>query len=147
YGAPTTVTFAYGTNTTYGNTNVFENIGNGTVSDVLSNLSVNTAYHFMIIASNANGTIFTGDYVFHTLDYVQGVWNLLESFQAGSDGFVLGGVPPGITWSASTTVPWLHLGAYTNGVGSGNVVFTFDQNPGATRTGEILFGDRAVTVT
>jgi sugar lactone lactonase YvrE len=43
---------------------------------------------------------------------------------------------------------WLHLSpANQNGTGSTNVVFSFDANPGATRTGAIAVGGQTLTVT
>jgi DNA-binding beta-propeller fold protein YncE len=74
-----------------------------------------------------------------------GLTHLLEGPLAGSDGVLLtanGG------WTASTSDSWLHL-SVTNQTGTGNadVVFTFDANPGATRTGTLNIAGLTLTVT
>jgi DNA-binding beta-propeller fold protein YncE len=74
-----------------------------------------------------------------------GTTNLLEGPTAGSDSVVLaasGG------WTARANDSWLHLGAANqSGTGSGNVIFTFDTNPGATRTGTLTIAGQMLTVT
>jgi len=48
---------------------------------------------------------------------------------------VLAVASPTEPWTATSHAPWLHVdAAHANGTNSGNVVFTFDGNPGATRT-------------
>jgi len=65
---------------------------------------------------------------------------------AGSNEVILT-VSPGVaTWTASTTVPWIHL-AVTNGTGSAAIPFTFDPDIGfPPRSGAITAGGRQVTV-
>jgi DNA-binding beta-propeller fold protein YncE len=80
--------------------------------------------------------------------YSLGTTHLLEGNLAGSDSVVLSVTPTGAIWTASTNDSWLHLSAGNqNGAGSTNVVFTFDTNPGATRTGTLIIAGQALTVT
>jgi DNA-binding beta-propeller fold protein YncE len=74
-----------------------------------------------------------------------GTTNLVEGNSAASDSVILtaGGI-----WSATPNAAWLHVStAYQSGVGSTNVVFTFDANPGATRTGTLTIAGQTLTVT
>jgi len=74
-----------------------------------------------------------------------GTTNLVEGPAAGSDSVVL---QAGGSWTASTNAVWLHLtAANQSGTGSTNVVFSFDTNSGATRTGTLTIAGQAVTVT
>ena len=71
--------------------------------------------------------------------------NLVEGPTAGSDSVVLAANGP---WTATTNAPWLHLGAASQGgTGGTNVVFTFDANTGATRTGTLAIAGQTLTVT
>lgn len=74
-----------------------------------------------------------------------GTTNLLEGSTAGSDSVMLvanGG------WTATTNASWLHLSASNqSGTGSTNVIFTFDANPGATRTGTLTVAGQTLAVT
>jgi sugar lactone lactonase YvrE len=80
--------------------------------------------------------------------YVLGESAALEGPGAGSDSVVLGVQPNYATWSATTTNPWLHFSpAFQNGTGGTNVVFSFDANPGLTRTGAVTVAAQTVTVT
>lgn len=75
-----------------------------------------------------------------------GTTNLLVGPAAGSNT-VTEFVTPAIgTWSANTATPWLHL-PITAGSGSRNVLFTYDANPGPTRTGTISINAKTVTIT
>jgi sugar lactone lactonase YvrE len=72
----------------------------------------------------------------------------LEGPAAGSDSVVLAVIPNIVTWTASTNTPWLHLSqANQSGTGSANVVFSFDANPGATRSGTLTIAGQTLTVT
>jgi DNA-binding beta-propeller fold protein YncE len=59
------------------------------------------------------------------------------------------GVAPNIgVWTATTNAAWLHLSsAYQSGVGSTNVVFSFDANPGPTRSGALVINGQTLTIT
>ena len=72
--------------------------------------------------------------------------NLLEGPNAAIDSVTVAASSPLATWSASVNSGWLHL-AQANGTGSTNVIFSFDQNPGATRTGTLTIAGQTLTVT
>ncbi len=75
-----------------------------------------------------------------------GVVNLYEGPAAGSDSVMVVNAP--WTASSSTNASWLHLSAANQaGTGSTNVVFAYDANPGATRTGTLTIAQQTVTVT
>ncbi len=72
---------------------------------------------------------------------------LVEGPAAGSDSVVLTSVP-GVNWTATANASWLHLNAANqNGTGSTNIIFTFDANAGATRTGTLTVAGQTLTVT
>ena len=55
---------------------------------------------------------------------------------------------PTDTWTATANDAWLHLSvANQSGTGSTNVVFSYDANPGATRTGTLTIAGQTLTVT
>lgn len=73
---------------------------------------------------------------------------LVEGSAAGADGLLLSISPATTAWTATENAPWLHLTAAAHqGVGSTNVVFRFDANPGGTRTGTLTVAGLTLTVT
>ena len=71
----------------------------------------------------------------------------LEGPRAGSDSIVLGVNPATNTWTATANATWLHLSAANqSGSGSQNVVFSWDPNPGPTRTGTLTIAGQTLTV-
>jgi len=51
-------------------------------------------------------------------------------------------------WTATANAPWLHLSPENqSGIGSTNIVFSFDANTNATRTGTLTIAGQTVTVT
>ena len=77
-----------------------------------------------------------------------GTTNRLESPAAGSDSVVLAVIPNIATWSATANAPWLHLSATAeSGIGSTNVIYSYDVNPGATRSSTLTIAGQALTVT
>jgi hypothetical protein len=77
-----------------------------------------------------------------------GVNSLLEGPSAGNDSVVLAVNPTGAEWTAMPNAAWLHLSlANESGTGSTNVIFSYDANPGATRTGTLSVGSQILTVT
>jgi hypothetical protein len=64
---------------------------------------------------------------------------LFEGPAAGADSMMTCTTVEGAPWVASADVPWLHPTA--SGIGNTNLVFTFDANPGPTRTGTITYGN------
>ena len=72
----------------------------------------------------------------------------LESPATGSDSVVLAAVPNIATWTATANASWLHLSAgSTRGTGSTNVIFSYDANTGATRSGTLTLAGQTLTVT
>jgi plastocyanin len=70
HGLTTTVSFQYGTTTSYGSTTPMQTQTGSTYRDIAANisgLSPNTLYHFRIVATNSAGTRFGGDRTFTTL--------------------------------------------------------------------------------
>jgi sugar lactone lactonase YvrE len=81
-------------------------------------------------------------------DFSLGPIALLEGPGAGIDSVALTATPPGANWSATANASWLHLSpANQNGAGSTNVVFTYDANPGAPRSGTLTIAGQVLTVT
>jgi DNA-binding beta-propeller fold protein YncE len=80
--------------------------------------------------------------------YSVGSTPLLEGPAAGSDSLVLSVYPNTLTWTNTANAAWLHLTAGNqSGTGSTNVVFSYDANPGATRTGDLTVAGQTFTVT
>jgi len=70
HGLTTTVSFQYGTTTSYGSTTPMQTQTGSTYRDIaasISGLSPNTVYHFRIVATNGAGTRFGSDRTFTTL--------------------------------------------------------------------------------
>ena len=70
HGLATTVSFQYGTTTSYGHTTAHQTQTGSTYRNVtahISSLSANTTYHFRIVASNSGGTRYGADRTFTTL--------------------------------------------------------------------------------
>ncbi len=77
--------------------------------------------------------------------YSLGTTNLLEGPTAGSDSVVLAA---NSSWTATVNDSWLHLSAANqSGTGSAIVIFSFDANSGATRTGTLTIAGQTLTVT
>jgi streptogramin lyase len=74
-----------------------------------------------------------------------GSGDLLVGPAAGSNTVVLGVVPSIALWSATANASWLHL-PFSSGTGSANVLFTYDANPGATRSGTLTIGGQTLVV-
>ncbi len=70
-----------------------------------------------------------------------GTDNLLEGPAAGGDSVIVTAGP----WTATSNASWLHTSA--SDTGGGQATFTFDANPGATRTGTLTIAGLTVTVT
>ena len=83
-----------------------------------------------------------------TTIYTLGTSALLVGSAAGSNSVVLGVAPATGAWTAGANTNWLHLGpAYQSGIGSTNVIFSYDANEGATRAGTLTIGDQTLNVT
>jgi sugar lactone lactonase YvrE len=80
--------------------------------------------------------------------YALGTTALLEGPAAGSDSVVLAVTPGTGVWTATANATWLHLSPTNqSGAGSTIVVFSYDANPGATRTGTLTISGQTLTVT
>ncbi|MGP8199826.1 MAG: BACON domain-containing protein [Limisphaerales bacterium] len=110
------------------------------------------SFSFTAAASNRTGTIsLLGQTVFVNQGgpiYTLGTTTRLEGPTAGSDSVVLAVTPTPGTWTASPNATWLHLSpANQSGTGSTNVIFSYDANTGATRTGTLTIAGLTLTVT
>jgi len=77
-----------------------------------------------------------------------GTTTLTVGPSAGSNTVVLGVAPNFATWTAITIATWLHLSAANqSGTGSTNVVFSYDANPGPTRSSTLIIAGQPLTVT
>ena len=57
-------------------------------------------------------------------------------------------LPQDTAWTANANDDWLHLSLENQSrAGSTNVVFSYDANPGATRSGTVTIGSQTLTVT
>src|SRR5258707_1240266 len=96
----------------------------------------------------ATGQFSTNDLLLNRVTYVLGTTSLLVRPTAGSSSVALAVTPETARWSAATNATWLHLSlANQTGFGSTNVIFNYDANPGARRTGMLTIGGQTVTVT
>jgi FtsP/CotA-like multicopper oxidase with cupredoxin domain/streptogramin lyase len=75
-----------------------------------------------------------------------GTTNILVGPTAGSNTVTEFVTPSLLSWSAGTPTPWIHV-PIAIGSGSTNVLFTYDANPGPTRTGFLSINGKIVTVT
>jgi sugar lactone lactonase YvrE len=83
-----------------------------------------------------------------TTNYVLGTAALWVGPSTGTNSVVLGVTPTTATWVAATNSPWLHLSvANQSGIGSTNVIFSYDANPGGTRSNALTIGDQTLTIT
>ncbi len=77
-----------------------------------------------------------------------GTTSLLVGPAAGSNSVILAVTPLTQAWTAEANDSWLQLDTNNqSGSGSANVVFSFDENLGATRTGSLTVAGQTLTVT
>jgi sugar lactone lactonase YvrE len=165
-GSVTTYYFEYGWTTFYGNQTAATTTSTSDSAEIsvtapLNGLRPGRQYHFRLVASNSLGTKRGTDMMFTTSPSALATSSLLVSPSAGSDSVALaigglnpapgGGMlppPPGEPWTASTTATWLHIHPeHRTGIGSTNLVFTFDANPGPTRSDTITIAGETLTIT
>jgi hypothetical protein len=80
--------------------------------------------------------------------YTLGTTSLAEGPAGGSDSIILAGVPPVDPWTATSSVPWLHLSVpQQSGAGSTILVFAYDPNSGPTRTGTLTIAGLKLNLT
>jgi hypothetical protein len=83
-----------------------------------------------------------------TTNYILGTTNLLVGPVAGTNSVVLGVIPNTGVWTAGTNATWLHLSPTNqSGTGSTNLIFSYDANPGVTRSGTLTISGQTLTVT
>jgi sugar lactone lactonase YvrE/heat shock protein HslJ len=81
-------------------------------------------------------------------NFFLGASALLVGPSEASNSVVLGANSNFVPWTATANASWLHLSpANQSGAGSTNVIFSFDANPGATRTGTLTIAGQTLTVT
>jgi len=81
------------------------------------------------------------------VSFAIGTTALWEGPATGTDSVVVAASPGITTWTASANADWLHLAvANQSGTGSTNEIFSFDANPGATRTGTLTIAGQTLTV-
>jgi sugar lactone lactonase YvrE len=86
-----------------------------------------------------NGTVDIGAFEVQPLRL--GTDMLVEGPAAGTDSVIAIG---GGAWNASSQASWLHISPA--GTGRGVATFTFDANPGATRSGTLTIAGQSLTV-
>jgi len=83
-----------------------------------------------------------------TTNFALGATVLVVGPAAGTNSVVLGVTPATGAWTATTNAAWLHLSATNrSGIGSTNVIFSYDANSGATRSGTLTIAGQTLTVT
>ena len=65
---------------------------------------------------------------------------------AGMNSFGITSTTSNASWNASADVPWLHL-LNSSGTGAATVSFSYDDNPGTARAGNITLGGQTVSIT
>ena len=78
--------------------------------------------------------------------FALGTTNLLIGPAAGSSTITAAVIPAINSWSGLSLAQWLQLPA-TSGTGTTNILFTYDANTGATRTGSLIINGQVVTIT
>jgi streptogramin lyase len=93
------------------------------------------------------GQFSTNDLLVNKSPFRLGTTSLLQGPAAGTNGVTLAVNPETLAWTAAANASWLHLSAANqSGTGSTNIVFTFDVNAGAARTGTLTIAGQTVTV-
>jgi DNA-binding beta-propeller fold protein YncE len=83
-----------------------------------------------------------------TTNYALGTTSLLVGPTTGTNSVVLAVTPQTAAWTNTANADWLQLSlANQTGDGSTNVNFSYDANPGATRTGTLTIAGQTLTVT
>jgi DNA-binding beta-propeller fold protein YncE len=118
---------------------------------VMSNLTALNFGGYSVVVANSYGSVTSvvaqvSDLaVTYQPALALGTTNALEGSGAGRDSVVLA---KSGQWTATANDNWLHLDAANQaGSGSTNVIFSFDANTGATRTGTLTIAGLTLTVT
>lgn len=84
----------------------------------------------------------------YTPSFSLGTNSLLVGPNAGTAVVPLNVLPDTGTWTAAANTNWLHLSAANqSGIGTTNVVFTYDTNSSPTRTGILVIAGQSLPVT
>jgi sugar lactone lactonase YvrE len=80
--------------------------------------------------------------------YTLGTSAVVVGPSAGSNSVVLAVSPATGVWTATSDATWLHFSlANEAGLGSTNVIFSYDANPGPTRCGTLTISGQTLTIT
>ena len=83
-----------------------------------------------------------------TRNDVLGVSALVVGPSAATNSVVLGATSQTAAWTATANTTWLHLAfANQSGTGGTNVIFSYDSNAGATRSGSLTIAGQTLIVT
>jgi sugar lactone lactonase YvrE len=77
--------------------------------------------------------------------FVMGLTNRVEGPGSGSNSVMLTVNVPTALWTNQANATWLHV-VNTTGSGPTNILFSFDVNPGATRTGTLTVAGQTLTI-
>jgi len=114
----------------------------------LTNVRRTNAGFYSVAVSNTFGSVVSAKAALTIDGYSLGAAALWEGPGAGADSVVLAVTPGTLSWTNTANSSWLHLTATNqSGVGSTNIIFNFDANPGATRSGSLSIAGQALTVT
>jgi hypothetical protein len=138
---------------------------NGVSAGTAATTPNSPAGNFLIGANNLQGENFagaldevrvftfgTGEFnvtnllYFQTPSFILSSTNFSVGASAGTNTVNLSVTPTNVSWAVVPNVSWLHVTNAT-GTGSATIGFTYDDNPGATRSGTLTIAGQTVTVT
>jgi hypothetical protein len=104
-------------------------------------LQTRSSYSIVVRSTGGTGLFTTKEFTI-TITSALAVSTLLEGPGSGTDSDL---VTARDAWSATSNAGWLHTSS--SGTDAGLATFTFDANPGATRTGTLTIAGETLTVT
>jgi hypothetical protein len=103
---------------------------------------------YSVSVSNPFGSVLSSNFTLTVNGSLLGTTARLEGPSAGIDSVVLAVFPNANGWTNSANDTWLHLDAANQtGTGGTNVIFSYDANPGETRSGTLTIANQTLTVT
>jgi sugar lactone lactonase YvrE len=130
----------------YFNGSILSQATNSTLS--LPSVQLGNAGAYNVSVSSPFGLVFGTNFTLTVAGFSLGTTASLEGPSAGVDSVVLAAFPSTNSWTNTANAAWLHLSAPNqSGTGSTNVIFSFDANPGATRSGTLTIAGQTLTVT
>ena len=134
---------------TYNNAFEVWNAASGTVSTLVSSgLSYPEG-----VAVDGAGNVYVADTINNAIEELPRIFANPTAFTAevagpaaDTNSIMLSVCPANAHWLATASDSWLHV-TTPSGTGSTNVVFSFDANPGGTRTGTLTIAGQTLTVT